>query len=221
MKNSILAIAIVLITNFAYSQSADNTKSKSVLLITSAQVDLLSKDGKAWGFTQESVEKNEVKKNLMKIIQEARKQNIPIIHSPVGFDYEVMKGYEPLNVFQEVIITNQLLAINTPGVDFIPEALPQKTDIVLPFRQGFSSFWAKSIQEHLERMDVETIYIVGMLAEGCVTSHARDAAENGYKTIVISDAIGATSIELLEASHKILALHTASIITTKEFLKSK
>ncbi len=219
MKNSILAIGIMLITNFAYSQSTNNTKSKSVLLITSAQVDLLSERGKAWGFTQESVEKNKVRENLIKVIKEARKKNIPIIHSPVGFPYEKMKDYEPLNAFQNVIVTNQLLAMNTPGVDFITEAKPMKGDIVLPFRQGFSSFWAKSIQEHLKKLNIETVYIVGMLAEGCVQSHARDAAENGYKTIVISDAIGSTSIELLEASYKTLALHTAGVITTKDFLK--
>ncbi len=219
MKNSILAIAIVFIANVSFSQSTSSNKSKSVLLITSAQVDLLSEDGKAWGFTEASEEKNNLRKNLIKVIKQARKQNIPIIHSPVGFDYEAMKGYEPLNAIQDVIVTNQLLDMNTSGVDFIDEAQPKKGDIVLPFRQGFSSFWAGSIQEYLEEMGVETIYVVGMLAEGCVQSHARDAAENGYKTIVISDAIGSTSLDLLEASLKTLALHTAALITTEEFLK--
>ena len=39
-----------------------------------------------------------------------------------------------------------------------------------------------------------------MLAEGCVESHARDAVENGYRPIVISDATASTSEELLAAS---------------------
>ncbi|UTW63228.1 cysteine hydrolase [bacterium SCSIO 12741] len=221
MKNSILVLALLFMANLMFGQSSDNTHGKSVLLITSAQVDLLSESGKAWGFTQESVEKNQMRKNLLKVIKEARKRNIPIIHSPVGFDYELMKGFEPLNAIQGVIVQNQLLAVNTPGVDFIPEAQPKSGDIVLPFRQGFSSFWAKSIQAHLKKMGIETIYVVGMLAEGCVESHARDAAENGYKTVVISDAIGSTSMELYEASLKTLALHTAGIITTKEFLNGK
>ncbi len=219
MQNSILAIAVMLATNLAYSQSLNDAKNNSVLLITSAQVDLLSEKGKAWGFTQESIEKNKVRENLIKVIAEARKRNIPIIHSPVGFDYGIMKGYEPLNAIQSVIIQHQLLEINTPGVKFIPEAQPQKGDVVLPYRQGFSSFWAKSIQQYLEKMEVKMIYIVGMLAEGCVQSHARDAAENGYKPIVISDAIGSTSLDLLEASYKTLILHTAGVITTEEFLK--
>lgn len=218
MKKSILTVATIIVASLGFSQAKNE---KSVLLITSAQIDLLSEEGKAWGFTQAVEEKNNARKNLLKVIKEARKRNIPIIHSPVGFDYEKMKGYQPLNAIQGVIIENQLLDVNTSGVQFIPEAQPEQRDIVLPFRQGFSSFWAKSIQTHLESMGIKTIYVVGMLAEGCVQSHARDAAENGYKTIVISDAIGSTSTELLDASYKTLTLHTAGMLTTKEFLSTK
>ena len=221
MKRSVFAIALSLLANLSMAQSTVNHPKKSVLLITSAQVDLLSEKGKAWGFTQASVEKNKVRQNLKEIIKKARKQNIPILHSPVGFDYAKMKDYQPLNAIQGVIIKHQLLAMNTNGVEFIAEATPTKGDIVLPYRQGFSSFWAESIQTHLKRMGVETIYLVGMLAEGCIESHARDAAENGYKTIVISDAIGATSLELLNASYTTLALHSSSLITTKDFLQKK
>jgi len=219
MRKSILTLAILFLSSLAFAQSSHEGSKNSVLLITSAQVDLLSEKGKAWGFTQASIEKNKVRKNLLKVIKEARRQNIPIIHSPVGFDYEKMKGYKPLNTIQKVIIEHKLLEMNTSGSDFIPEARPLSNEIVLPYRQGFSSFWAKSLQNHLEELDVRTIYIAGMLAEGCVQSHARDAAENGYKTVIISDAIGSTSLELLDASCKTLALHSNTLISTKDFLK--
>ena len=221
MKNLIIALVATLVTTISYAQSPKQGRTNEVLLITSAQVDLLSGDGKAWGFTKDSEEKNQVRKNLTRLIKKARKSNIPVIHSPVGFDYEKMKGFKPLNTIQGVIVENKLLEMNSPGSKFIPEALPLKNETVLPFRQGFSSFWANSVQGHLLNLEVDTIYIAGMLAEGCVESHARDASENGYSTIVISDAIGSTSLELLEASKKTLALHTKALITTEEFLKSK
>jgi nicotinamidase-related amidase len=69
-------------------------------------------------------------------------------------------------------------------------------------------------------MDVKTLIIAGMLAEGCVESHARDAVENGYRPIIVSDAIGSTSVELLEASLKTLALHSANLRTTQQMLAS-
>ncbi len=188
-----------------------------VLLITSAQNDLLSESGKAWGFTESSEKQNDVRRNLTMLLEKARNRNIPIIHSPVGFDYEIMEEFEPLNAIQGVIVQNQLLAINSNGCKFIPEAQPMNREIVLPYRQGFSSFWAKLLQEHLDELGIDTIYIAGMLAEGCIESHVRDAVENGYKTVVVSDAIGSTSLDLLDASRKTLSLHASSIITTKEF----
>ena len=191
--------------------------SKSVLLITSAQVDLLSESGKAWGFTKDSVVNNKVRENLKKVISHARSVKIPIIHSPVAFDYSKMPDFEPFTSIQSVIIENKLLEMNSAGSNFIDEAKPIDGEKILFPRQGFSSFWAKSIQPELNELGIETIYLAGMLAEGCIESHARDAAENGYQPVVIKDAIGSTSLELLDASLKTLSLHTKKMLSTEEF----
>nr|WP_321485665.1 hypothetical protein [uncultured Draconibacterium sp.] len=77
-----------------------------VLLVTSAQVDLLSENGKAWGFTKESVTKNEVKQNLKVVLAKARENNIPIIHSPVGFPFsrwQVLNPKTPFNLSLSII----------------------------------------------------------------------------------------------------------------------
>lgn len=190
------------------------------LLITSSQNDLLSPSGKAWGLTNETALKNGVPGKLKALIERARAANIPVIHSPVSFDYSKLKDFEPLSSIQSVIIENRLLEDGTPGVEFIEEATPREKDLVLPPRQGFSSFWANTIQSHLNHLGVTTLFIAGMLAEGCVESHSRDAVENGYRPIIISDAIGSTSEALLEASLKALELHSAKLMTTEQVLDS-
>jgi isochorismate hydrolase len=86
-------------------------------------------------------------------------------------------------------------------------------------RQGFSSFWAKTIQGELERFGARTIYIAGMLAEACVESHARDAVENGYRPIVISDAIG-RSARIVGSLPPDLALHTSALRTAEQTIAS-
>ena len=188
------------------------------LLITSAQNDLLSDNGKAWGFTAKTVVKNNVPKKLETITQAARAAGIPVIHSPVSFPFSKMTDFKPLSAIQSVIVDNKLLEQNTFGAEYIPEATPEEGDIVLADRQGFSSFWAQTIQDKLDALKVKTLFIAGMLAEGCVESHARDAVENGYRPIVISDAIASTSEELLTASQSTLALHTAKLRTTEQVL---
>lgn len=190
------------------------------LLVTSAQADLLSENGKAWGYTQESVTKNKVVENLSKILSEARKQNISIIHSPVGFDYAAMKDFVPKTAIQSVILQNKLLELNSAGFEFIKEASPVKGETVLLPRQGFSSFWAQSIPKTIKELKIDTIYLAGMLAEGCIESHARDAAENGLTPIVISDAIGSISTDLLDASMKTLALHSSNLLTSEEVIEN-
>jgi nicotinamidase-related amidase len=72
----------------------------------------------------------------------------------------------------------------------------------------------------LKNLEVKTLFIAGMLAEACVESHARDAVENGYRPVIVSDAIGSTSAELLDASLKTLALHSANLMTTEQALAS-
>jgi len=189
------------------------------LLITSAQNDLLSEEGKAWGFTETTARRNNVPLKLNALIAQAAKAGIPVIHSPVAFDYAAMADFQPLSSIQSIILENRLLEVDTEGAAFIEEASPLPGDTVLPPRQGFSAFWANTLQSHLVEKGIQTLFIAGMLSEGCVESHARDAAENGYRPIIIADAIGSISEDLLEASLKTLALHSAKFRTTEQVLK--
>jgi nicotinamidase-related amidase len=195
-------------------------KSESILLITSAQNDLLSPTGGAWSFVRATVEKNNVPKKLNELARGARASGIPVIHSPIELDYLAMADFKPLSAIQQVVLDNKLLAKGSRGTEFLAGLEIQSKDSVLRPRQGFSSFWAKSIQGELERFGARTIYIAGMLAEACVESHARDAVENGYRPIVISDAIGSTSPGLLEASLQILALHTSELLSAEQTIVS-
>jgi nicotinamidase-related amidase len=195
-------------------------KTESVLLITSAQNDLLDPAGGAWNFVRATVEKNNVPKKLNELIRAARASGIPLIHSPIELDYLAVVGFKPLSAIQQVVLDNKLLAKGTRGSEFLAGLDIESKDSVLPPRQGFSSFWAKTIQGELERFGARTIYIAGMLAEACVESHARDAVENGYRPIVISDAIGATSPALLEASLQTLALHTLALLSAEQTIVS-
>jgi nicotinamidase-related amidase len=201
-------------------QNKYEMKSESILLITSAQNDLLDPTGAAWDFVRATVVKNDVPKKLIELARAARASGITVIHSPIKLDYAAMTGFEPLSAIQQVVLNNKLLAKGTRGSEFIAGLDIRSEDSVLPPRQGFSSFWAKTIQIELERIGARTIHIAGMLAEACVESHARDAVENGYRPIVISDAIGATSPGLLEASLLTLALHSSAMVTAEQAIIS-
>jgi len=195
-------------------------KSNIALLITSAQHDLLHSGGGAWGLVGETVTKNNVVPNLERLATAARKAGIPVIHSPIEFDYAAMSGFKPLSLIQKLVLENRLLAKGTPGARFVPELEPKPGDIVLTPRQGFSSFWGGDIGMQLKGLGIETLYIAGMLANACVDSHTRDAVENGYRPIVIRDATAAPGEAVLQASYTILALHASALVTTDEAIVS-
>jgi nicotinamidase-related amidase len=190
--------------------------SDTVLLITSAQRDLLAPGGKAWPLVEASVLENRIPQRLAQLIDAARSARVPVIHSPVAIDHDALDGFRGLCAIQKLMLQERLVATGTPGSDWIAEARPKEGDVVLPPRRGFSSFWAGTLAPRLEELGARTIYIAGMLAEACVTSHARDAVENGYRPIVVSDAIGSTSLELLAASRLELGLHAHALKTTEQ-----
>jgi maleamate amidohydrolase len=167
-----------------------------------------------------TVSAQRVPDKLAALAQAARCAGILVIHSPVVLDYQSLAGFEPKSALQGVLVNNHLLAKGDTGSDFAETCRPASTDVVLKPRQGLSSFWAHTIDAVLEEVRPATITIAGMLAEGCVSSHARDAVENGYRPLVVSDAIGATSTELLAAARQELALHTGGLPTNEEVIAS-
>jgi len=49
-----------------------------------------------------------------------------------------------------------------------------------------NSLWENTIQTDSEQLVTKTIYLAGMLAEECISSHARDAAENAFTPVMIT-----------------------------------
>jgi len=195
-------------------------KSRSALLITSAQHDLLHPSGLAWKLVESTVVKNDVVQKLKRLVAGARAARIPVIHSPIELDYEAACGGPPLSAFQELAFSVKPLAKGSLGARIIPELAPVAGDILLPPRMGFSSFWAGTINPVLRELGVLDLYIAGLLSHACVESHARDAVENGYRPTVIRDATAAAGDELLQASYTSLGLQAHRLIYTDEALKS-
>ena len=82
----------------------------------------------------------------------------------------------------------------------VSELEPDDNTFVLSRHKHLSGFWANDIQAQLTKRNIDTIVLAGMYANLCVKSHLRDAVENGYKVLVVTDATGALSEKMLEAA---------------------
>ena len=75
----------------------------------------------------------------------------------------------------------------TPGVEFKPEAAPLPGEPVIT-KHVNSAFIGTDLEERLRTGGVDTIAIVGLTTDHCVSTTARMAGNLGFETWVLADA---------------------------------
>jgi nicotinamidase-related amidase len=76
----------------------------------------------------------------------------------------------------------------TPGVDFKPEATPLPGEPVIT-KHVNSAFIGTDLEERLRAVNVETVALVGLTTDHCVSTTARMAGNLGFETWVLEDAV--------------------------------
>jgi nicotinamidase-related amidase len=74
-----------------------------------------------------------------------------------------------------------------PGNAFKPEATPLSGEPVF-HKQVNSAFIGTTLEQHLREHGIETLVLVGITTDHCVSTTARMAANLGFATIVVADA---------------------------------
>ena len=76
----------------------------------------------------------------------------------------------------------------TPGVEFKPEAVPLPAEPVIT-KHVNSAFIGTDLEERLRADGVDTIALVGLTTDHCVSTTARMAGNLGFETWVLADAV--------------------------------
>ncbi len=150
--------------------------------------------------------------HLMKLIDEARKNNIPVIYSNdahiKGIDYE-------LKLWGDHAIAG------TEGAKVIPELEPKEGDFIIPKRR-YSGFYGTDMEMLLGELGVDTVILTGMHAHMCVRHTAADAYYRGYNIIIPTDGVDSFTEEDYQAGLKYLKEVYGAVISdvdsiTREF----
>ena len=84
---------------------------------------------------------------------------------------------------------------------------------------GGSGFANTDLDYLLKQHGINKVVVVGMLANTCIESTARFAAELGYHVTLVRDATAAFSAEAMHAAHEINGpTYAHSIVTTAELI---
>ncbi|MBN2051153.1 MAG: cysteine hydrolase [Spirochaetales bacterium] len=104
--------------------------------------------------------------NVKELITRAREAGVPVIY---------------------IAHTTQYITRNTQGWEFHRNLKPLETDIIVEKRHP-SAFIETDLEKILKDLHVSNLVLTGLASSACYGATARDAAEKGFMTIVVSDA---------------------------------
>ena len=199
------------------------TADSTALLITDPQVDFLKPESVVWDEIEGTVEDNEVVDRLVTLRDAAREGDVPVFYSPHYYEDDEYDSWEHLNTIDEMMFDARMFDVAGDGADFVPELEPDDNTFVLSPHKQLSGFWSNDVNTQLRQRGIDTVVLAGMSGNLCVESHLRDAVENGYETVAVTDATAAAGEDALEAAKtnfEFIAHETATTDEVAERLAS-
>ncbi|VTT86392.1 Isochorismatase [Halorubrum sp. DM2] len=175
---------------------ADST----ALLVTDPQIDFLKPDSVVWDKVGETVEENAVVDKIRRLRDAAREGDVPVFYSPHEYGDAEYESWEHLNTIDQIMFDTRMFDTAGDGADFVPELEPDDNTFVLSPHKQLSGFWSNDVQIQLRQRGIDTLVLAGMSANLCVESHLRDAVENGFEVLTVTDATAAAGEEALQAA---------------------
>lgn len=155
----------------------------------------------------------QAEENASVLLELWRKKNLPLFHiqhcssNPNSILHESNKGNEHQDVVK-----------------------PLKDEIIIK-KNVNSAFIGTDLKDQLDKMDIDTVVIVGLTTDHCVSTTTRMAGNYGYSTFLVSDATAtfakkginneqydAETIHLVALAH--LKDEFATIVTTEQVIQS-
>jgi nicotinamidase-related amidase len=152
--------------------------------------------------------------NIKKLIETARKYNIPVIYSN---DAHYPQDFEVIEKWGKHAIKG------TKGAEVIPELKPTEKDYIVE-KRTYSGFYETGLEPLLRSLyngeGVKTVILGGLHTNICVRHTAADAFYRGYKIIIAKDCVEAFTEEDHEQGLKYIEyVYNAKIKTVEEIVK--
>lgn len=132
---------------------------------------------------------DEVMENIQKLLETARKENLPIVFVQHTADEEYRKG--------------------TPTWEICSQIIPLNTEFIVE-KIKWDAFYKTDLYEVLQTQGIENLIIMGMQTEFCLDTTCRRAFSMGYKNILVEDAH--TTFDSEHLSGKQIVQHHNSVL---------
>jgi nicotinamidase-related amidase len=188
------------------------------LLLVDPYNDFLSEGGKLAGLANAVAEEVDTLNNLRRVVAAARTAGLHVFYVPHHRSTpEDFQGWKHPSPYQLGAGKAQVFAAGSWGGEWHPDFLPQPNDVVVKEHWGASGFANTDLDFQLKQHGIDKVIIVGMLANTCIETTAKFAAELGYHVTLVKDATAAFSQEAMTAAHVINGpTYAHAIVTTRD-----
>jgi biuret amidohydrolase len=107
--------------------------------------------------------------------------------------------------------------VNDPSWE-IDEALQPRNEETILNKLSAGTFATTGLEQRLRQHRIETVVVTGVSTDVCVSTTARESADRGFKTIIISDACTTLSEKMHQDSLDAFNIAFGSIRTTQEIV---
>ncbi len=149
------------------------------------------------------------------LLEVAHERDIPVIFSTVIYEEEDIKDAGVWALKQRGART---LTAGSEAVKIDPRFALQPKDIVL-MKKYASCFYGTDLVARLNSRRIDTLIITGCTTSGCVRATAVDAVQNGFRPMVVREAVGDRSAAAHDQSLFDLNAKYADVVSLDETLQ--
>lgn len=123
--------------------------------------------------------------HTVELLRTAHRQGVPAVFTTVEFDAPDFA--QNLLIRKAPAVAALARGSHWTKVDY---RLPRhRTDLVVSKKHG-SAFFGTDLAARLQTMQIDTLLIAGCVTSGCVRASAVDAAQYGFRPLVVREAVG-------------------------------
>jgi nicotinamidase-related amidase len=137
--------------------------------------------------------------NLQRLLTFFREQNLPVLYLVIGSDHPDFLDV-PEHMRKLVRDTNN--RVGTREHEILDELKPRQGELVVR-KTTISAFSSTGVETLLRAIGKDCLVFTGISTNMCVDSTARDAADRGFKCVLVEDSCGAAK----------MAYHDAALVT--------
>ncbi len=159
------------------------------------------------------LESRDVVKNTQRLVSEARKLGIPIIHAPLVVDPHNKKGWMAYLTFGQIFTRDSWKSEFVPGLFEEGDPIAQREYYNL---KAFDAFFESALEQTLRDHNIKNLFICGFATDQCPAKTLRTAERRGFNPFLVSDCTATFNGYFQKSAER---KHSDRVVTSQALLR--